>query len=440
MQKADLLICGGIILTLDEQDSVIDPGDIAIRGDTILDIGLNLSDKYQASTLLEAKGHLVMPGLINAHTHAAMTLFRGLADDLALMDWLKNYIFPAEARFMSPEHVYLGTMLACLEMIKSGTTTLSDAYFFEPEAARAANDAGLRAVVAQGIIDFPSPDAPDPKESLRLAEEFICQWKGSDRISPAIFCHSAYTCSPQTIQKAKRMAERHAVPFGLHLAETQQEVQEIVHRYGKRPVQHLADLGVLDETVMAIHCVWLDQREIDLLQELQVKVVHVPESNMKLASGIAPIPRLLERGITVGLGTDGCASNNDLDMFREMDTAAKLHKVFSQDPTALKARQLVRMATREGAAVLGQGHRIGSLEVGKKADLIILDLQKPHLLPVYNFYSHLVYTFSGADVDSVIVNGALLMRNRKVLHLEEEKLIERIVDLSRQIQGQMRVR
>jgi 5-methylthioadenosine/S-adenosylhomocysteine deaminase len=312
---------------------------------------------------------------------------------------------------------------------------LSDGYFFEADAARAVQDAGLRGIMAQGIIDFPCPDMPDPQENLRLAEEFICQWKKeSDRVKPALFCHSAYTCCPKTLQETKKMAQKHGIPFGIHLAETQTEIQEVMRHYGKRPVQHLADLGILDETVMAIHCVWLAPEEIDLLQKFKVKVVHSPESNMKLASGVAPIPDLLQRGITVGLGTDGCASNNDLDLFQEMDTAAKLHKVARFDPTALSARQVVRMATMGGAAALGLASEIGSLEPGKKADLITLDLQKPHLVPLYNLYSHLVYTLNGADVNSVVVNGTILMRDRKLLHLEEEPVMERVRDLAGVIQ------
>ena len=438
MPKADLLIQGGMVLTLDEQDSIIDPGDIAIKGDTILEIGPDLMAKYPGSEVLEARGQLVMPGLVNAHIHAAMTLFRGLADDLALMDWLKNHIFPAESRYMSADNVYLGTLLACIEMIKSGTTTVGDSYFFEAEAARAVQEAGLRGVMAQGIVDFPCPDVPAPNENLLLAEEFICQWKGTDRIGhrirPALFCHSTYTCCPKTLRETKEMAQKHGIPFGIHLAETQAEIEEVMRLYGKRPVRHLADLGILDETVMAVHCVWLSPEEIDLLHKFQVKVVHTPESNMKLASGVAPVPALLQRGITVGLGTDGCASNNDLDLFREMDTAAKLHKVTRLDPTALSARQVVRLATTGGAHVLGLASQIGSLEPGKKADVITLDLQKPHLVPLYNPYSHLVYTLNGADVNSMVVNGTILMRNRKLLHLEEEPIMERIMDLSRGIQ------
>jgi 5-methylthioadenosine/S-adenosylhomocysteine deaminase len=438
MQKVDLLIFGGKVLTLDEQDSIIDPGDVAIRGDTILEIGQNLAAKYISSQVVDARGKLVMPGLVNAHTHAAMTLFRGLADDLGLMDWLQNHIFPAESRFMNADNVYLGTLLACIEMIKSGTTTLSDGYFFEADAARAVRDAGLRGIMAEGIVDFPSPDMPDPQKRLDLAEEFICQWKGSDRVKPGLFCHSAYTCCPKTLQETKKMARKYDIPFGIHLAETQTEIQEVMRQYGNRPVKHLADLGILDETVMAVHCVWLDPEEIDLLHKFQVKVVHSPESNMKLASGIAPIPELLQRGITVGLGTDGCASNNDLDLFQEMDTAAKLHKVARFDPTVLTARQVVRMATMGGAEALGLAGSIGSLEAGKKADVIVIDLQKPHLVPLYNLYSHLVYTLNGADVNSVVVNGTILMRDRKLLHLEEEPIMERVIDLARGIQKNQR--
>ncbi|MEW5804579.1 MAG: amidohydrolase [bacterium] len=437
MQEADLLILGGKVLCLDDHDSILDPGDIAVRGDTIIEIGQDLAARYAGSETLDVKGQLVMPGLVNTHTHAAMTLFRGLADDLGLMDWLLNHIFPAESRFMNKEHVYLGTLLACIEMIKSGTTTLSDSYFFESEAARAVQDAGLRGLMAQGIVDFPSPDAPDPAENLRLAERFIRRWKGADasgRIKPALFCHSAYTCGPGTIRETKKLAQKHGLPFGIHAAETQTEIQEVMRKYGKRPIQHLADLGILDETVMAIHCVWLSPEEIDLLQKFQVKVVHAPESNMKLASGVAPIPALLQKGITVGLGTDGCASNNDLDLFQEMDTAAKLHKVARLDPTALNARQAVYMATKGGAKVMGMAADIGSLEPGKKADLITLDLRKPHLMPLYNLYSHLVYSLNGADVNSVVVNGTILMKNRKLLHLEEEPILERVRELARVIQ------
>ena len=434
MQKADLLILGGTVLTLDDRDSIIDQGDIAIRGDTIIEVGPNLADTYISSEVLDAGGKLVMPGLVNAHNHAAMTLFRGLADDLDLMDWLRNHIFPAESRHMNAENVYLGTLLACIEMIRSGTTTVSDGYFFEADAARAVRDCGLRGIMAQGIVDFPCPDVPDPADNLRLAEDFICQWKGESLVKPALFCHSAYTCSPKTIQETRKLAQKHGILFGIHLAETQTEIQEVMRQYGKRPVQHLADLGILDESVMAVHCVWLAPEEIDLLRKFQVKVVHSPESNMKLASGIAPIPDLLQRGITVGLGTDGCASNNDLDLFQEMDTAAKLHKIARLDPTALNARQVVRMATMGGAEVLGLASQIGSLEPGKKADVITLDLQKPHLVPLYNLYSHLVYTLNGADVNSVVVNGKVLMRNRKLLHLEEEQIMERVRELAEAIQ------
>lgn len=432
-KAADLLISRGKILTLDDHDSIFDTTDIAIEKDTIIEIGTNLQEKYLCSHHLDASGKLVMPGLINTHIHAAMTLFRGLADDLTLMDWLQNHICPAESRVMNSDNVYLGTLLACLEMIKSGTTTLCDGYFFESEAARAVHGAGLRGVMAQGIIDFPCMDAATPQEGLRRSEEFISQWSTSDRIKPAIFCHSAYTCSPETLREAKKIARNYHVPFCIHLSETKQEIEHIEHHYGMRPVQHLASLNILDENVIAAHCVWLSPEEIDLLHHFQVKVVHAPESNMKLASGIAPIPKLVDRGIIVGLGTDGAASNNDLDLFLEMDTAVKLHKVALQNPTALRAKEVVRMATRNGARVLGLEKEIGSLEVGKKADMIMLDLRKPHLIPLYDLYSHLVYTVNGSDVNSVVVNGNILMKDRKFLHLDEDDILDRVIFLAHQI-------
>ncbi|MGA1874016.1 MAG: amidohydrolase [bacterium] len=433
-QEVDFLIIRGMILTLDDHESTLDSGDIAIRGDTILDIGSNLAEKYHGRQVIDASDKLVMPGLINTHTHAAMTLFRGLADDLTLGDWLQDHIFPAEARYMTPENVYLGTLLACIEMIKSGTTTLCDGYFFESEAAQAVHDAGLRGVMAQGIIDFPCADAKDPQEGWQRSEEFIRRWRNSDRIRPALFCHSAYTCSPGTLRRAKDLAQNYAIPLFLHLAETRQEVEYIEQQYGKRPVIHVADLGILDEKTVAVHCVWLNSKEIDLLHHHKVRVVHVPESNMKLASGIAPVPALLQKGVPVGLGTDGSASNNDLDLFLEMDTAAKLHKVALHDPAVMRAKAVVHMATREGARVIGMDREIGKLAAGKKADIILLDLKKPHLLPLYNVYSHLVYTFSGADVSSVIAGGKMLMKDRRLLHLDENDVLERVKKLAIQIQ------
>ncbi len=429
-EKADLLVCNGTLLTIDDNRTIIESGDLAIQKDTIIAIGRNLSKRFHCSKIIDASEKLVMPGLINCHAHSAMTIFRGLADDLSLMDWLQNHIFPAEARFINPENVYTGTLLACIEMIKSGTTTVCDGYFFESEAARALNDAGLRGVMAQGIIDFPCPDAQNSQEGLQLAEGFIQQWKNSDRIVPGIFCHSAYTCHPQTLQKAKEKALKYKVPFCIHLSETKEEIEQVVQKYGKRPVPYLADLGVLDENVIAIHCVWLTSEEIKLLKENKVKIVYVPESNMKLASGIAPVPEFFKQGILVGLGTDSAAGNNDLDLFLEMDTAAKLQKIALKDSTVMKAEEVVLMVTRNGAKVLGLEDKIGSLEVGKKADLIVIDLKKPHLLPLYNLYSHLVYALSGPDVDVVIVDGKVLMENRKLLLLDEKEIMERVVSLS----------
>lgn len=433
LKEIDLLICQGSILTLDDQDTIYNTADLAVQDGLIIDLGPNLQATYRSRQTINASGRIVMPGLINGHTHAAMTLFRGLADDLALMDWLQNYIFPVESCFITPENVYLGTLLACLEMIRSGTTTLADGYFFESSAARAVDEAGLRGVMAQGIIDFPCADAANADEGLQRAEEFLTQRTGSPRLTPSLFCHSVYTCSPVTIQKIKKLALRFQVPFFIHLSETKDELSLTHQKYGKSPVFHLADLGVLDESVVAVHCVYLTHEEIQVLYQYGVKVVHVPESNMKLASGIAPVPALLEKAIPVGLGTDGAASNNDLDLFLEMDTAAKLHKVATANPTVLKAREILRMATIEGAKVLGLNHQIGSLEIGKRADILVVNIQKPHWLPLYHPYSHLVYSAQGEDVDTVMVEGKILMKGRKILHLDEDDILTKVNELSTRI-------
>lgn len=428
-EEVDSLILGKWLLTM-SADSLHSPhplkeeAGVAVRGDRLVAIGQagDLEKRYQAREIFRFPHHLIMPGLINAHTHAAMTLFRGLADDLPLMDWLQGYIFPAEKK-LSNELVFDGTKLACLEMMLGGITTFVDMYLFEQAVARATEEAGLRAIVGEVLYDFPSPNYGPIEEGFNYTEELIRQWQNHPLIYPAVEPHSPYTCSPELLQKSKRIAEKYNVPFIIHLSETQQEVQIIKERYGKTPVEHLHSLGVLDHQVLADHCVWLTKRDMDLLQEKGARVVHMPESNMKLASGVAPIPELLKRQIPVGLGTDGCASNNNLDLFQEMDMAAKLHKVFSEDPTVMKAEQVVEMATIGGAKALGLDQEIGSLEEGKKADFIVLDLHKPHLVPMYNIFSHLVYTVHSGDVDSVWVNGRCLVHQRVPKHLDQMEIL-----------------
>jgi len=417
----DILIQGGTLLSMAESLPIVEDPLIGIRDGKIAFVrtGPRPDPLPHARETIDASGCLVMPGLINAHTHLPMVLFRGLADDLPLMTWLNDHIFPAEGRFINRDTVYAGSLLAIAEMILSGTTTFCDGYFFEGSVARAAIAAGMRGVVAQGFIDFPTPDRKPSKDVRTAAVDFVERWQGrSDLITPALICHSPYTCSPETLRTVKDVARLKGVSFLIHLSETSEEVEMILGRYGKRPARHLHDLDLLDERTVAAHCIWLDEEEIELMAAGRVKVVHDPESNMKLSAGIAPVPAMIKRGIVVGLGTDGAASNNNLDLIGEMGMTAKLHKVSSEDPTVLEAAKVVEMATIGGARVLGLSDRIGSIEPGKCADLILIDLNRPHLTPLYNPYSHLVYTVAGADVTTSIIAGRVVMKDRRLCFVD----------------------
>ena len=424
MLDADIIIENGIILTMDNDNSVIENGCVCVHGDTISYVGAKNKNPFQPAKTIDAHGGLILPGLLNGHTHAAMSLFRGLADDLPLMDWLNNYIFPVESR-MDGEFVHVGTMLACAEMIMSGTTTFCDMYLFEEEVAKAARQAGMRCVVGEVLYDFPSPNYGPIEKGLEYTESLIKKWQDDPLVSIAVEPHSLFTCSPELLIAANEMALKYDVPLIIHLAETLQELAEIKEKYNKRPVEHLRSLGLLGPSLIADHCVHLEKIDIRIMSEHNVKIVHNPESNMKLASGIAPVPEFLSQGITVGLGTDGCASNNNLDLFTEMDIAAKLHKVQTMDPTVLDAVTVLRMATIEGARVLGLEHITGSLETGKKADIIIIDTNKPHLTPMYNPFSHLVYAARGSDVNHVIINGQIVMEGRKLLTMDLKGIMAR---------------
>jgi len=373
-----------------------------------------------------------MPGLINAHTHAAMTIFRGLADDLPLMDWLHNHIFPAERR-LTEEWVYWGTLLACAEMILSGTTTFCDMYLFEHKVAEAAKAAGMRAVVGEVLYDFPSPHYGPVEEGLRFTQSLIEQWAGDPLVRIAIEPHAPYTCSPPLLAACRDMGNRYRVPVIMHVSENESEVEQIRDRYGLRPVAHLDRMGLLGPDFVALHCVALDDRDMDLLALNKVHVVHNPESNMKLASGIAPVPRLLDRGVNVALGTDGCASNNDLDLFAEMDTCAKLHKVSRMDPTVLPARTVLGMAAGNGARALGFGADLGKISTGALADIIVLDFDRPHLTPLYDTTSHLVYAARGADVRHSIIQGRLVMEDRQVLTFDVDEVMDHVRNLARAV-------
>jgi 5-methylthioadenosine/S-adenosylhomocysteine deaminase len=378
----------------------------------------------EAREVIDAAGCMVLPGLVNTHTHLPMVLFRGLADDLPLMSWLNDHIFPAEGRFINRETVYAGAMLAMAEMILSGTTTFCDGYFFEDSVAVAARTSAMRGVVAQGFIDFPTPDLTDPSRHAAVAEKFIQRWRDrSPLVTPALVCHSPYICSPETLVTIKATARRNGTLFLIHLAETSEEVSLLRERYGKKPVHHLRDLDLLDEATIAAHCIWMEDDELDLLAQFGVKVAHDPESNMKLGAGVAPVPKMLRRGIDVGLGTDGCASNNNLDLFGEMAMCAKLHKAFSADPTAVCAEKVVEMATLGGARVLGMADRIGSISPGKCADIILVNMDKPHLTPLYNPFSHLVYAASGADVVTSIIDGRVVMKDRRLLTIDLDEVM-----------------
>jgi 5-methylthioadenosine/S-adenosylhomocysteine deaminase len=432
----DLLIHNAMVLTLNDSDEIFNPGALAIRDDEIVWVGLDGSrpEHLEPREKLNMRGGLIMPGLINAHTHAAMTCFRGLADDLPLTVWLNEHIFPAEKK-IDGKMVYKGTLLACAEMILSGTTTFCDMYLFEDQVAKAAHEAGMRAVVGEVLYDFPSPNYGPSENGLSFTKDLINTWEKDRLISVAVEPHAVYTCSPDLLRACRDIADEYRVPMIIHLAESQDEVDQVKGLYGASPVMHLEQLGLLGPHLVADHCVVLNDEEMDLLAARGVKVVHNPESNMKLASGVAPAVELLARGVALGLGTDGCASNNNLDMLAEMDTAAKLHKVYRLDPTVMKARTVTHLAIRGGARVLGVESKVGCLETGKKADIIGLDLDKPHLTPLYNIYSHVVYAASAADVTLSIINGRVVMRNRELLTLDVERVMAEVRAIARKIKS-----
>jgi 5-methylthioadenosine/S-adenosylhomocysteine deaminase len=415
-----LLVTGGTVVTMDTARQVIPFGAVAVDRDKIVAVGPadEVAAKYSAAQRIDARGQIILPGLINTHTHAPMVLFRGLADDLALMDWLNNYIFPAEAKTVSPDFVRVGTRLAALEMIESGTTTFADMYYFEDEIAAATHEAGLRAVLGQSVIKFKVADAKTPEEGLARAEAFIKKWKDDPLITPAVAPHAPYTVEAPTLKAARALANLHGVPVLIHLAETQQEVDIIRDAHHQSPTQYLESLGFWEGRTLAAHAVYLDDQDMSTLASRRVGLAHNPASNMKLASGIAAVSRWMAKGVLAGLGTDGAASSNDLDMFEAMRLAALLQKVATRDPQVLPARQVLDLATRGGASALGLGDRIGSLEPGKQADVITVAMDGARQTPMFDAMSHLVYVAHGDDVRNTIVAGRVLMRDRQVLSLQ----------------------
>jgi 5-methylthioadenosine/S-adenosylhomocysteine deaminase len=435
-EPVSLMISGAYVLTMDQEGQVFAPGAVAVKDEEIAGVGSleTLRACYAPVQELHYPQGLILPGLINAHTHAAMSLFRGLADDLPLEEWLDSYIFPAESR-LNRDFVYWGTRLAVAEMLLSGTTTFCDMYLFADAVARAAAETGIRAVVGEVLYDFPSPNYGPPGAGLRFSEELCRTWQGHPRVKVAIQPHAVYTCSPELLQQCGELALRQQTRLIIHLAETEKEVADCQARYGATPVAHLHRLGLLTANLVADHAVALSPADMELLARSGAGVAHCPESNMKLASGIAPVAELLQLGVPVGLGTDGCASNNNLDLLQELDTAAKLQKVRYLDPTALPAPAALKLATRGSARVLGLDGEVGALAPGWKADLIVLDLNQPHLTPLYDPYSHLVYAASGADVQTVVVHGQLVVRDRYLLTLDLAETLARARELARDLTG-----
>jgi 5-methylthioadenosine/S-adenosylhomocysteine deaminase len=424
-RSISLVVTGGTVVTMNAARQVLTPGSVAIESGAIVAVGepAAIAAAYRGAETIDAAGAVVLPGLINTHTHAPMVLYRGLADDLALMEWLQKYIFPAEAKTVNAAFVRTGTRLAALEMIQSGTTLFTDMYYFEEEIARATKEAGLRGVLGQSVIGFPVADAKTPADALARAERFFKEFAGDELIIPAVAPHSMYTLDAKSLIAARALADKYGRPTLIHLSETRDEVDMSQKKYKMQPAAYLDSIKFWGPRVLAAHGVWLTPPEIATLKKHGVGVSHNPESNMKLASGTAPVPQLRAAGVPVGLGTDGAASNNDLDMFEAMRVAALLHKLQSNDPRAIPAPVALEMATIGGARALGLGDRLGSLEPGKRGDLIVVSMSSARQTPMYDPISHLVYASRGDDVRTTIVNGRVLMRDRKVLTLNEAAVL-----------------
>ena len=439
-QIVDILFVNAHVLTMDEEMHQYRPGGIAVKGDSIVAVGpeIEIKAQYSATEVFDCGGKILMPGLINAHTHVPMTLLRGLADDLRLDVWLMGYMMPVEREFVSPDFCRLGSQIACAEFIKGGVTCFADMYYFEEDIAKAVSEAGLRAVLSQSVMKFPTPDAKSYEDSLALARGFIMRWKGHPLIVPSVAPHAAYTCTPEILKATAQLAVEFDVPLHTHIAETAYEVENMRNENNMPVVPYVKKQGLFEAKVLAAHCVHIDDGEIRTLQHYNAGVSHNPSSNLKLASGFAPVSKMLDIGLNVGIGTDGPASNNDLDMFEEVRLAAFVAKAVTNDPTALPAAQALTMATRIGAKALHIGDITGSLEIGKRADVILVDLSPIHNSPRFdrdpnNAYAQIVYASKSTDVSDVMVNGKWLMRDRKLLTLNETDLLEQAAVYAKRI-------
>src|SRR4051794_459429 len=438
--KADLIITGGTVVTMDGGRTIYDDGAIAIAGDSVVAAGprAEIESHYRAPAIIDARDHLVLPGFINGHTHVPMTLFRGLHDDVTLNDWLYKYIFPAEAKNVNEQFVRWGTRLAAAEQIRAGVTTFADMYYFEDAIAEETKAAGMRGVLGETFIDFPAPDNKSEAEMLAYTEKFLKRWQGDALIHAAPAPHSIYTCSKKTLQDAAALARKYHAPILIHVAEMKKEWEDSQKANGMSPVQYLEKIGVLGPDIVAAHCIFVDEADRKLLAERGVGCVHNPSSNMMIASGVSPVPEMRAAGVAVGLGTDGPAgSNNDLDLMEEMDLAAKLAKISKMDPLALNAKSVVEMATIDGARALHMEKEIGSLEAGKKADFVVIGLNSPNGVPMYDVYAEIAYSLKGSDVETVVIGGRVLMRDRRLLTIDEPRALEKAREYGKSVKSSL---
>ena len=439
-QSVDLMVSGGIVVTMDSTRAIYPDGSVAVRGDSIVAVGprAEIEGRYHSAQVIDARGHLVLPGFINGHTHVPMTLFRGLHDDVTLNDWLYKYIFPAEAKNVNEEFVRWGTRLAAAEQIRAGVTTFADMYYFEDAIAEETQAAGMRAVLGETFIDFPAPDNKSEAEMLAYTEKFLKRWQGDPLIHAAPAPHSIYTCSKKTLQDAAALARKYHAPILIHVAEMKKEWEDSEKANGMSPVAYLEKIGVLGPDIVAAHCIFVDEADRKLLAQRGAGCVHNPSSNMMIASGVSPVPELRAAGVAVGLGTDGPAgSNNDLDLMEEIDLAAKLAKVSKMDPLALNAQSVVEMATIDGARALHMEKEIGSLEAGKKADIILISLNEPNAVPMYDIYAQIAYSLKGNDVRTVIIGGKFVMQDHLLLTVDERKVMDKAREYGKAVKASL---
>jgi len=439
-QDVDLIVSGGMVVTMDGARTIVRDGSIAVKGDEIVAVGprAEIESRYAGGQAIDARGRLVLPGFINGHTHVPMTLFRGLHDDVTLNDWLYKYIFPAEAKNVNEEFVRWGTRLAAAEQIRAGVTTFADMYYFEDAVAEETKAAGMRGVLGETFIDFPAPDNKSNAEMMAYTEKFLKRWQGDPLIQAAPAPHSIYTCSKKTIQDTAVLAKKYHAPLLMHVSEMKKEWEDSEKANGMSPVAYLESIGVLGTNLVAAHCIFVDAADRKLLAERGVGCVHNPSSNMMIASGVSPVPEMRAAGIAVGLGTDGPAgSNNDLDLMEEIDLAAKLAKITKMDPLALNAKAVVEMATIDGARALHMEKEIGSLEAGKKADVILISLDEPNAVPMYDVYAQIAYSLKGSDVETVVIGGRVVMRARKLLTIDESGVLERAREYGKSVRASL---